>query len=152
MREAKGDAWELAKLQIDKRLRVLCLTTNGFVKQDGRAVMGRGIAAEAKKRFPQLPTLLGAFIRAHGNTLHMLGYWGGEYLLCSFPVKHHWRENADLELIRQSAEALAGMAHNELALCEIYLPRPGCGNGKLRWKDVKPVIEFLPDNVIVIDR
>lgn len=32
------------------------------------------------------------------------------------------------------------------------LPRPGCGNGRLTWEQVKPVIKFLPDNVWVISR
>jgi len=33
--------------------------------------------------------------------------------------------------------------------CKIFLPRPGCGAGELEWKDVKPLLEVLPDKYFV---
>ena len=33
---------------------------------------------------------------------------------------------------------------------EIYLPKVGCGNGGLKWEDVKPHLKFLDDRFIVI--
>lgn len=69
--------------------------------------------------------------------------------LFTFPVKHVWYEEADPELIRISVGYLKLFAldrPNEVFL----LPRPGCGNGKLQWSDVRPLLLDLPDNVQVV--
>ena len=71
--------------------------------------------------------------------------------LLTFPVKHNWWQPADLDLIAKSAEALEYMALSKPDT-SFLLPRPGCGNGKLTWAEVRPVIKFLPDNVLVIDK
>ncbi len=129
---------------------VICITTNGFVKNNGEAVMGRGCALEASRKFPSLPRLLGLHLKENGNTV-------AEFLLrapdpvtvITFPVKHIWSEAADPKLIAKSAAELGKLARlrpNKIFL----LPRPGCGNGQLKWEDVKPLLAGLPDNVLVI--
>ena len=143
MKEVFGNAW-------DYPANVFCITTNGTVKSsDGAGVMGRGIAAEAKKRFPGIDKKLGNMICKHGNHVYLATDFGSGDL-CFFPVKHNWWEKADLNLIKRSAMELASIAE---AFPEtiFVLPRPGCGNGGLCWDLVKPVIEkILPDNVHVI--
>lgn len=49
-----------------------CITTNGFIKANGEAVMGRGCALEAAQAFPNVPKLLGALITSKGNRVHQL--------------------------------------------------------------------------------
>lgn len=124
----------------------LCITTNGTVKANGECVMGRGCAREAAERFPGLALALGRHIRLGGNVPSSLLANG----IYTFPVKHNWFENADLTLIQASAQWLSLQAtfHKD----RVYiLPRPGCGNGHLRWEQVRPVIaDILPDNVWVI--
>jgi hypothetical protein len=126
------------------------ITTNGAVRSDGRAVMGRGCALEATKRYPKLARLLGERLRARGNHVqffsdHELGDRVG---LFTFPVKHRWNEPADLDLIRRST----GEFWRQLLASSTYvLPRPGCGNGQLTWDAVRPIVEDLPDNVHIID-
>lgn len=140
MREIIGQLWDF----YGKLNTVVCITTNGTVRQDGAAVMGRGCALEASERFPEFRMALGHHIKRNGNVPMRLE---GEMLI-TFPVKHNWFEAADLALIQKSAQWLAG--------CDpaytYVLPRPGCGNGRLQWRDVHPLIEFLPDNVWVISK
>lgn len=42
MIELVKDIWEIYDLQMPD-VYAICITTNGFVKSDGRAVMGRGL-------------------------------------------------------------------------------------------------------------
>ena len=67
---------------------IIFVTTNGFVKTNGRAVMGRGIAAEAAQSFPSLPKQLGEHIKTVGNVPMNLRY--EPYRIITFHVKHIW--------------------------------------------------------------
>lgn len=123
-----------------------CITTNGSVNRRGQCVMGRGCAKEATDLFPGLAVSIGDHITARGNHLFALPL----IHIVGFPVKHHWREKADLKLIEQSAHELRDLAERE-CFDLFILPRPGCGYGQLTWEQVKPVIaSILPDNVSVI--
>lgn len=143
MKQVRGDLW---RLPADAR----CITTNGVVRQDGAAVMGRGVAAQAKERWPLVSALLGSNIKAGGNHVYVLMKPAGDSaLLVSFPVKHHWREPADMNLIERSCEELMYLVE-QLRLEAVLLPRPGCGNGRLDWAQVGPAIAPLLDDRISI--
>lgn len=112
--------------------------------------MGRGCALEAKTRYPGVEHKLGDLIGRHGNRVMRLGRYNG-VVLASFPVKHHWREEADPELIARSARQLVALA-DKFGCERIALPRPGCGNGRLRWKRVRTILEdILDDRFTVVD-
>lgn len=133
----------------------ICITTNGFVKADGRCVMGRGCAKTAKNTWLGVDKTLGDLISKHGNHVHglLLPDHDTDYgtpAILSFPVKHHWREEADLKLIKRSARELMAII-NGMRFKSVILPRPGCGNGRLKWRDVKSVLKkILDDRVIVV--
>lgn len=137
-----ADLWNLA------HGAVLAITTNGTVKKDGACVMGRGIAREAAEKFPELPYRLGNYLNRYGNRCFNLGIWEN-YRLVSFPVKHNWWEKADISLIECSARQLVEMAV-KFNWERIFLPRPGCGNGGLKWEQVKPVLENVLDDRFVV--
>lgn len=148
MKELNGDLW---RTPADVRI----ITTNGTIKKDGRAVMGKGCADQAKNKYPGLDELFGMMLRVYGNRALILQSPPLD-ALWSFPVKHNWQDAADLELIARSAAKVAQYAdrHEELfgiRAPRILLPRPGCGNGRLDWKDVKPVIvDLLDDRFTVV--
>lgn len=137
---ALGDLWSV------KPPDWICITTNGFVKMNGEAVMGRGCARQAAQRYPRLPRHLGADIIALGNHLYSYPQWH----LYTFPVKHNWWEKASLQLIAQSVEELREEVEATPGVRNIYIPRPGCGNGQLQWEDVRPLLAKLPDRYVVI--
>ena len=128
---------------------VRVITTNGSVRQDGMAVMGRGCALEATKLFPDLQADLGEALEG-GNRCYLLGNTytghGTSFILMTFPVKHKWMERADLALIRKSALELVIYANNDPTWKVIVLPRPGCGNGRLSWPNVKEILEPILDD------
>lgn len=143
MKEERNNLWNC----YDKPNAVICITTNGFVKQNGEAVMGRGCAAEARLRIRGIARLLGQVIQNNGNSVHFL-----TDKVLAFPVKHNWWEDADLKLIEKSARELATIATMQTDVT-FYLPRPGCGNGRLDWAEVMPMIaSILPDNVVAVTK
>lgn len=149
MREAVGDVWDFV-VSGD----VICITTNGFVKKSGEAVMGRGIALEAVNRDRLVAFSLGDAIRSNGNHVAEI-HRDPDNVWLSYPVKHNWWENADPELIVRSAHELMTWIAGEWPTDEgadggyVWLPRPGCGNGRLDWANVKPLIEHILDDRFV---
>lgn len=148
--EKFGNIWEHAR-----NYDAVVITTNGFVKKNGEAVMGRGIALEAKTFYPWLPKSLGDWIKTAGNTVGIFRLTlltGPEYLI-TMPVKPiygpngepGWRAKANLDIIRDSAYYLVAHANN-YKLQRILMPRPGAGNGGLNWEKVKEVIEPILDD------
>jgi hypothetical protein len=113
---------------------ILVLTTNGFVRRDGACVMGRGIARQAALRWPDLPFKLGRLIREYGNRPFRL-----TPTIWTLPVKHVWYEPASMELIEASLEMM-GLMVAKFQPPSIHMPRPGCGNGQLSWRDVEPLV------------
>lgn len=138
MREISGNVWDYQKTAI------VAVTTNGQVTRSGKAVMGRGVAAQASQRFPWFSERLGACIAEKGNHVHHLGE-----NLVSFPVEHSPYEIPDLGLIEQSARELAVLA-DEAGWTAVVVPRPGCGGGGLSWKDVRPILERYFDERFLI--
>lgn len=122
----------------------VCITTNGFVKSNGECVMGRGVALQATQRFPGIAREIGKLISKSGNHVHVLDRWK----LCTLPTKHHWKEKADIDLIKRSISELETIA--DMLECSFYLPRPGCSNGRLQWSSVRPLLTHLSDRFIIV--
>ena len=148
MTEVKGDIWTFHEWG-----QPIVVPTNGSVNARGECVMGRGVALQAARKFPSLPRDLGARIQLTDD-LRVLRFI--QLNLFAFPVKFNWREAADLKLIERSACQLAmildDLAENRAnAPQTVYLPRVGCGNGRLLWKNVKPVlVRHLDDRFTVV--
>jgi hypothetical protein len=145
MREVTGNLWTYPA-----DIRVI--TTNGTIKKNGECVMGRGCALEAARKNRDLPKVLGNLLKAHGNHCFIL-FRGNPLVLdvpiASFPVKHEWYQKADIELIKRSCGELVELANDQGWIDgwkQVVLPRPGCGNGQLRWEDVKPVLAPILDD------
>ncbi len=120
-----------------------CITTNGALRFNGRAIMGAGIAQQAC--YPELELELGKFIKAHGNHVYILSHG-----FISFPTKVHWNLNSDLDLIMRSARELVALANTLPDANRILMTRPGCGLGRLSWKTVKVSISPILDDRFII--
>lgn len=145
-----GDIWNLAEGDVNS---LLAITTNGILDKHKDAVMGAGIAKQAKLIFPYLPRELGKYIAQGGNQVYNLGHWKIRrdiWNLCSFPTKHHWKDRSDLELIKTSCLQIIELV-NRCGFKKIYIPRPGCGAGGLLWKEeVEPILSSLDDRFYIV--
>jgi len=138
--ELRGDLW---KAHVSGA--VVVITTCGAVSKKGQGLLLRGCARQARERFPELSSTLGALIRQHGSQVFEIGE-----RLVSFPVEADPFQVADLNLIEQSCRQLVLLA-NEEQWQKIVVPRPGCGGGGLAWTEVRPILaRHFDERFIVI--
>ena len=154
MQEIKGNLWDLRSEGY-----FICITVNCTPDSRGIAIMGKGIALEAATKFPNLPKLLGETqIEVGGETSKSFFTERSKrpqvfqnYRLITLPTKVMWRDNSDISLIQNSCKYLIEIADKvNFIPFPIYLPRPGCSNGRLEWEEVKPAIENILDDRFVI--
>lgn len=141
MKEIIGNIWDF-----HKNGNWIVIPTNGIVKKNGEAVMGRGLALQAARKFPSLPRELGDNLNAGGNFV----YWYHHLRLITFPTKHRWMDKSNPILIEKSLDDLVTFSEDN---DKIYISRVGCGNGQLSWEqDIKYLFEkYLDERFIVID-
>lgn len=120
-------------------------------------VMGRGIALQFKKAFPEnFKAYTAACKRKEVQPGRMFIYdMGGltnpRYIV-NFPTKRHWRGKSRMEDIEVGLEALAGEIR-ERGIQSIAIPPLGSGLGGLEWVEVRQHIEqalFNMDDVRII--
>ena len=143
LKEVDGDIW---KLQGDKWVVV---PINGYVRQDGKLTMGAGMARTFVDRYSSedIQEQLGKAVSVVGLQV----YVNPHLRVFAFPSKIHWQDDASLELIKESATQIKLMAEAlDLDKGSILMPRVGCGNGKLEWAAVKPLLEATLDDRFVI--
>ena len=104
-------------------------------------IMGKGIALEFKKRFPEM--FKDYLERCKRNEIHA----GHPYIyksligpqIVNFPTKEHWKSLSKVSDIERGLDYL--LAHyKEWGVTSIAIPPLGCGNGQLEWKVVGPLI------------
>lgn len=150
----KGNMWD-----VFGNTGLFYITTNPIVNANGEAVMGRGIALEAAKRFPTIRKDFAgklAYLRRE-EPFRYTGYIGSYdgQAMCYFMVKNHWKAQARLDLIDLSCRSLIadnmgrGIPGGYMYENRIDLNFPGIGNGGLKREDVLPILQQLPDNVHV---
>ena len=108
-------------------------------------VMGRGIALQFKKRFPEnfkrYKTACDRKELQPGKMfIHDLNSLYNPRYVINFPTKRHWKGKSRMEDIEAGLQTLA----EEVRLRDIHsiaIPPLGCGLGGLRWTDVRARIK-----------
>ncbi len=108
-------------------------------------VMGKGIALMFKEAFPEN-------FRAYANACKrdevQIGRMfvtdrGGLLIprwIINFPTKQHWRQKARMESVNEGlCDLRRVIAENKIR--SVAVPPLGCGDGGLRWSQVRAVIE-----------
>jgi len=108
-------------------------------------VMGKGIALQFKKAFPDN---FEAYKRESDAErleigrvfVYQVGGITNPRDIINFPTKKHWRERSRIEFIREGLKSLVE-AIRTYNISSIAIPPLGCGNGGLNWDEVRPLIE-----------
>ena len=108
-------------------------------------VMGRGIALQFKKAFPDnFKAYASACTREKVQPGRMFvfetGYLTGPRYIINFPTKRHWRGKSRLEDIEAGLVALV-QEIKERNIHSIALPPLASGLGGLEWQEVRQCIE-----------
>ncbi len=114
-------------------------------------VMGKGIALQFKKYFPNNFKI---YKNACDNKTLTIGkllvfeeenLLTGRKIIINFPTKDHWRDPSEYNYIRFGLIELVKLI-KERSLQSVSLPALGAGNGGLQWGKVKDLIEeYLSD-------
>ena len=129
-------------------------TTGDILAEDAEAlvntvncvgVMGRGIALQFKKAFPEnFRVYADACARGEVQPGRMFVFETGALTnplyIINFPTKRHWRGNSRIEDIQAGLQDLATVIR-ERGIRSIAVPPLGSGLGGLEWSDVRPRIE-----------
>lgn len=118
-------------------------------------IMGKGLAAEFKKRYPDMYERYRELCKKGEFKIGQLWLWKAtDQWILNFPTKQHWRQPSKISYVEAGLQKFVE-TYQARGITEISFPRLGCGNGGLDWKDVKPLMEHylkrLPINVYVHD-
>lgn len=104
-------------------------------------VMGKGVALEFKRRFPDL--FKDYAHRCEAKSVQPgVPYLYSDLLgtqIVNFPTKDHWRSPSRLEDVVNGLDAFAAKCQ-EWGIKSVAFPPLGCGNGGLSWKMVGPLM------------
>lgn len=108
-------------------------------------VMGRGIALQFKKAFPEnFNTYKAACKRNEVQPGQMFivetGFMDNPKYIINFPTKRHWKGKSKIEDIAAGLEALV-QDIRKLGIQSIAIPPLGSGLGGLNWPNVRQMIE-----------
>lgn len=158
----QGDLWDAPRAGAT----LIGVTTNAYVSKAGMLVMGRGAALEAANRYPALQRRAGDAIRRGSLFYGPMERYGWAVVSTArfddptpweapqiglFQVKHHYGQPADLELIRYSCDRLSDWLEPRRGEI-VAINFPGIGNGRLSRTAVLPIIQRLPDRVLVYEK
>jgi O-acetyl-ADP-ribose deacetylase (regulator of RNase III) len=106
-------------------------------------VMGKGIALQFKKAFPENFAQYERACKVSEVVVGQMFVYRTVFpqprFIVNFPTKKHWRQPSTLSYIKSGLTDLIEVIKRE-KIQSIAVPPLGCGNGGLKWSDVRPLI------------
>lgn len=116
-------------------------------------VMGKGIALEFKKRYPEMfreYQMLCKEGKIQPGKPYIYHDLTGASVI-NFPTKDHWKSPSKFAYITEGLKWFR-QSYKQLGITSIAFPPLGCGNGGLKWEDVGPkMYQELKDLPIEIE-
>lgn len=135
---------------VDDKAQVLVNTVNAQLSPSGRGVMGKGVALEFAKRYPEI-------LEDYENAIRSGELKAGRALLFDLPdgrkwaalaTKDHWQDKSKMEWVDSGLKELGEKLRAE-GFSSVAITPPGCGNGGLDWKKVEPLVHLHLQGVAV---
>src|SRR5215470_1216970 len=138
--------WKLTEgniLEADTQALVNTVNTVG--------VMGKGIALQFKKAFPEMfeeYEKLCKVKKLQPGQMHVFdrGQMFNPRYIINFPTKRHWKGKSKLADIKAGLDALVQELTTR-GIKSVAIPPLGCGHGGLDWNVVRPLIERAMEQV-----
>lgn len=104
-------------------------------------VMGKGIALQVKKAYPEVFQDYEQRCNRREIKLGVPYFYrtGTGKIIINFPTKQHWKNNSKLSDIETGLKYLAQHI-KQWGVVSLAVPPLGCGNGGLKWSEVKPLV------------
>jgi O-acetyl-ADP-ribose deacetylase (regulator of RNase III) len=103
-------------------------------------VMGKGVAFEFKKRYPEMFRRYAEFcLRGEFDVGMLYLYRTPNKWVLNFPTKKDWRKPSQLEYIERGLKKFVEF-YSRQGITSISFPQLGCGNGGLSWRNVEPLM------------
>jgi O-acetyl-ADP-ribose deacetylase (regulator of RNase III) len=129
------------------------LTQGDILKADAEAlvntvncvgIMGRGIALQFRKAFPENFKAYETACKAHqvqpGKMfIYDLNRLYNPRFIINFPTKRHWKGKSCIEDIKSGLADLISVIQRQ-QIRSVAIPPLGCGLGGLNWEEVRPLI------------
>ncbi len=114
-------------------------------------VMGKGLALSFKKRYPDMfERYKSVCEKGLLTTGKLMLFYEADYWILLFPTKEHWRNPSKLAYIESGLQKFV-QTYAQKGITSIAFPRLGCGNGELKWEEVRPIMEkYLKDLPITV--
>lgn len=108
-----------------------------------KGVMGRGLALQFKRRYPDNFVAYRSECQAGRMVLGRMHVFDTERMspryIINFPTKDHWRNASSLADIADGLNSLESEVRR-LGIGSIAIPALGCDLGGLEWDEVRPLI------------
>lgn len=132
---------------LDSQLQTLVCPVNTVY------TMGKGLALQFKERWPQLD-------QAHKKACREDAFFKPGFVVVDIDstrkvafiaTKRHWRNPSQLQWVDHGLMNLAER-YLDYGIQELAIPALGCGEGRLRWSEVRPLIveHFGPLNALPV--
>lgn len=111
-------------------------------------VMGKGIALEYKKLYPDMFKKYKSFCDKKMIDIGVLYlYEASDRWILNFPTKYHWRNKSKLSYLEDGLIKFVE-TYKDKGITSIAFPQLGCQNGGLDWEtQVKPLMESYLSNL-----
>jgi len=126
---------------------IFLFTANSTLTKSGKLVMGRGTARVVRDTYSNIDKLFGEAIDDQ-EIFGVKFIQHGQQWIGAFQTKIHWQKESPLNVVEESVRQLKWYAERRPDWI-FHLPCPAINHGKRSLQEILPLLESLPDNVIV---